>query len=242
MFGTIAWGSATAKGGFQNERDVAIKFNNWKYDNEVRQWLTAMSYDWDSIVDVSAQALSVHKGKKIDVTVSITMKDGTKQIENISLKKVKRGADYNQVDKRWVREYKTMWNLSDSMIKGLKMFTGDDYKRVYLNQLPTNLKNEIIEFFLKNKERVVHDLVKGVQKPQSDWVLVTIKNGKTEWILRDIESALKIFATGDVHITKKGNLLIGRIVMQRKGGDSGRPTANMLQFKIHPTDLVEDVI
>lgn len=237
MFGTVAWGSATAKGGFQNERDVATKFTNWKYDDDAKQWLTAMGYDWGFIDYVSAQALSVHKGKKIDVSVFITMKDGTKQTENISLKKVKKGVDYNQVDKRWVREYKTMWNLTDSMTKGLKMFTGDDYKRCYLSQLPNNLKSEIVEFFSKNKERVVRDLIKGVQKPQPNWIMATLKNGKTEWILRDIESALKIFASGDVHITKKGNLLIGRIVMQRKGGDSGRPTANMLQFKIHPTDL-----
>ena len=39
---------------------------------------------------------------------------------------------------------------------------------------------------------------------------------------------------GPVEITRQGNLKIGRITMQRKGGDGGRETAKMLQFKINP--------
>ncbi len=33
------------------------------------------------------------------------------------------------------------------------------------------------------------------------------------------------------------SLKIGSITMQRKGGDAGRPTSNMLQFKIKPCEL-----
>jgi hypothetical protein len=40
-----------------------------------------------------------------------------------------------------------------------------------------------------------------------------------------------------VVVTRGGNLRIGRIAMQRKGGDAGRDTAKMLQFKIDPTEL-----
>ncbi len=29
--------------------------------------------------------------------------------------------------------------------------------------------------------------------------------------------------------------------MQRKGGDGGRPTANMLQFKINPAEIVNQI-
>ncbi len=29
--------------------------------------------------------------------------------------------------------------------------------------------------------------------------------------------------------------------MQRKGGDAGRETANMLQFKINPAELIEEI-
>jgi len=37
----------------------------------------------------------------------------------------------------------------------------------------------------------------------------------------------------------RGNFRIGRITKQRKGGDGGRPTANMLQFKINPAELFD---
>ncbi|MEQ1762789.1 MAG: hypothetical protein ABL984_06525 [Pyrinomonadaceae bacterium] len=41
-----------------------------------------------------------------------------------------------------------------------------------------------------------------------------------------------------MEITRAGNLKIGRITMQRKGGDGGRETAKMLQFKINPALLI----
>jgi len=38
---------------------------------------------------------------------------------------------------------------------------------------------------------------------------------------------------------KIGSLKIGRIAMQRKGGDDGRKTAQMVQFKINPAELFD---
>jgi len=45
------------------------------------------------------------------------------------------------------------------------------------------------------------------------------------------------FGNGNIEITARGNFKIGRITMQRKGGDGGRETAKMLQFKINPAEL-----
>lgn len=42
----------------------------------------------------------------------------------------------------------------------------------------------------------------------------------------------------EVSITKKGSFKIGNITVQRKGGDNGRESANMLQFKINPAELI----
>lgn len=47
------------------------------------------------------------------------------------------------------------------------------------------------------------------------------------------------FGNGEVRISPRGSLKIGHITIQRKGGDGGRDTANMLQFKIDPTDLFD---
>lgn len=50
---------------------------------------------------------------------------------------------------------------------------------------------------------------------------------------------INFFGNGEVIITPRGNLNIGRIGMQRKGGDGGRETAKMLQFKIDPSELFD---
>ena len=54
------------------------------------------------------------------------------------------------------------------------------------------------------------------------------------WVIKPINYVLHFYSEGEVAITNKGSLKIGKITMQRKGGDGGRPTANMLQFKINP--------
>ena len=51
---------------------------------------------------------------------------------------------------------------------------------------------------------------------------------------------MNVFGTGDIRITSQGGLKIGRIGMQRKGGDGGRKTSNMLQFKINPVELFSE--
>ena len=51
---------------------------------------------------------------------------------------------------------------------------------------------------------------------------------------------LNLFGNGNVEITKQGSIKIGKITIQRKGGDGGRKTAQMLQFKINPC-LIFDI-
>ena len=48
---------------------------------------------------------------------------------------------------------------------------------------------------------------------------------------------MNIYGSGEIRITNQGSLKIGKIGMQRKGGDNGRNTAKMLQFKINPMEL-----
>ena len=40
-------------------------------------------------------------------------------------------------------------------------------------------------------------------------------------------------------MTPRGSIKIGKVTVQRKGGDNGRETANMLQFKLDPTELFD---
>jgi len=43
----------------------------------------------------------------------------------------------------------------------------------------------------------------------------------------------------EIEISERGTFRIGRITMQRKGGDGGRDSAKMLQFKINPAELFD---
>ncbi len=70
------------------------------------------------------------------------------------------------------------------------------------------------------------------------WMLVAlIFDNKSRWVLKTINETMNILGNGNICMTTKGSLKIGNIIIQRKGGDNGRPTANMLQFKINPCDL-----
>ena len=68
--------------------------------------------------------------------------------------------------------------------------------------------------------------------------MVILKIGELKWVLKNINEVIN-FYDGDVEISPRGSLKIGKITMQRKGGDGGRETAKMLQFKLNPCELFE---
>lgn len=243
------WGSNTAKGGFSNERDIKRKFDNWKTDEEAQKWLAIMGYPLKEIEKVEAVIIS---GYKTDVQVQITvyMKKAI-AAENLSIKLISNSQGFNQVDKRWVNKYIELWDMPEDVASILKRFTGEltegngsdlrDSRRMFLNEMDSESQGKIIDFFARNKMLVVSDIIKGRGKFSAGWMLVAFK-GKVnnKWTLKTINHAMNVFGQGDVRITDRGSLKIGRITMQRKGGDAGRPTANMLQFKINPAELFDE--
>ena len=64
-------GSKIAKNGFQNERDIAEKFNNWENDSEAQEWLIIMNYKLEEIEYVRADVIS---GYKADLNVKVQIK------------------------------------------------------------------------------------------------------------------------------------------------------------------------
>ena len=198
--------------------------------------------------------------KKADIQVQIKLiiriEDALK-IENLSLKKTNSDANYNQVDKRSVDTYKKLWHFDNTIAVALKLFTGElppssypdmlkinvsklkDPKRVYLTELRDDIVKKIVSFFTENKILVVSDILKGRGGYAADWMLVTRYNkinNTTTWILKDINTVMNFFGQGEVKVSKRGNLHIGKIVMQRKGGT---PDPTKLQFKIRPCELFE---
>ena len=244
----IKLGSATAKGGFRNEDDIVAKFNDWKNDKDAQKWLEIMDYPINEIEKV--EAVKLH-GYKTDVQVQITIyMKKTIAAENLSVKLVSNPQGFNQVDKRWVDSYTEMWNMPKDIVKILKLFTGEirptksglrDRRRMFFDEISESDRKKIIDFFVKNKILVVSDILKGRGKFSAGWMLVAlITNSESRWVLKNINHAMNVFADGEVRITSQGSLKIGKIGMQRKGGDAGRDTSKMLKFKINPVELFGD--
>ena len=237
-------GSKTAKAGFQNEDEIRDKFNNWKTDADARAWLEAMNHQVAEINSVSA---SKPHGEKADVEVTVKTKSG-ERVERISIKLVSSANGFNQIDKRWLATYAKMWKMPPDVAEALKLFVGEtpphessrDKKRMYLNELDETAQQAVLDFFMKNKDEIVSDLLAGDGIHAAGWMMVAHKaTDKPKWVIRSSADAIKFYSEGPVELTKAGNLKIGRITLQRKGGDNGRETAKMLQFKINPVQLFD---
>lgn len=240
-------GSQTAKNGFRNEQEICDKFNHWQTDNEAKQWLTIMQYDLNEIEEVTAVVLHGYKAD-INVQVQIKLKSAV-DTENIQVKLVSNKKGFNQVDKRWLAHYREMWNIPEYIYKLLQHYTGElkpyklgvrDSRRMFIDELTTQEQHLLLEWFSNNKTLILSDIIKGRGQFSAEWILVAQRlNNNARWILVNINQALQHYSEGEVRVSPRGSIYIGRVTAQRKGGDNGRDTANMLQFKLDPTQLFE---
>ena len=240
----VELGSETAKNGFKNEDEIRDKFNNWKLDDDAKVWLSAMNFKLAEIVSVTA---TKPHGEKADVEIVVKTKTGERK-EGISIKLVSSDNGFNQIDKRWLSHYVKMWKIPADVETALKLFVGEtppnkpsrDTNRMYLDELDAADQKAVIDFFTANRTKIVHDLFSGDGPHAAGWVMVALKSSdKPRWILKTDADTIKFFGDGKIALTSRGNLKIGRITVQRKGGDGGRETAKMLQFKINPVLLFE---
>jgi len=245
---SVSLGSKTAKGGFANEEYVINKFNNWQTDKISRKWLLAMGYNLDTIEYV--QAIKITGGYKADLQLQITISVKLKHeidYQNIQVKLVSNKKGFNQIDKRWLDKYQELWNIPQEVLLLLKYYTGEltpykltsrDTRRMFATEFSKQEQEKMLSFLSQNKTLIISDVIKGRGKFASEWMLVIVKE-IDKWALKPINFVLNHYTKGEVKITKQGNFRIGKITMQRKGGDGGRKTAQMLQFKIDPTELLE---
>ena len=260
MTDLVRIGSETARRGFENEKEIAKKFNDWRTDPEARKWLRIMGYPLEEIEKVEAKVIPGHKA---DLSVSVSVRGQPITVQNISAKEANSNSNYNQIDKRWVRNYSKLWNLPPNVMRSLEIYCGEisplellkageitkekydsleDKRRFFMNEFERSDSEAVLDFFSKNKSSIVEDVLKGRGEYAADWMLVTQLNGsenEINWVLADMDDVIKIFEKGDVRLSPKNNIKIGEITVQRKGGDNGRKTANMLQFKMNPCLLFD---
>ncbi len=245
----IRRGSATAKAGFSNEKDVVDKFNAWKTDADAQKWLLIMEYRLEEIEKIEAIKVTGSYKADVQVKIKIYLKDAI-AAENISIKLVSNPQGFNQIDKRWVDKYVELWAIPENITHTLKLFTGEiepnidssrDSRRIFLDEMPVKEQNDLINFFNLNKIMIIADILKGRDKLAAAWMLIYQKDVGT-WSLLPMSVVMNFYGSGKVAITVQGSLKIGEITMQRKGGDGGRKTAQMLQFKMNPCKIVNNKI
>jgi hypothetical protein len=243
MDNLVKKGSKTAKDGFKNEDEVINRFNNWKNDSLARDWLKEMNYDLNQIEYV--KAFKIKGSFKADIQVQINIEIKLKKlfdVQNLQVKLASNFVGFNQIDKRWVDKYVELWNISSEVATILKYFTGElmpyvenskDARRMFMNEFTEYEQGIVIDFIKANQSLIVSDILKGRGKFSAEWMLVILKlkTGEIIWSLKPMNFCLNLFGNGEVKITKQGSIKIGNITMQRKGGDAGRKTAQMLQFK-----------
>ena len=169
--------------------------------------------------------------------------------QNLQVKLVSNPKGFNQIDKRWVDKYAEMWNIPLEIATIFKKYTGEveptisnpkDKRRMFANEFSVNEQENILKWLNENKSLIVSDILKGRGQFSAEWMLVAQKvKANSRWVLKPMNVCLNHFGNGNIEITKQGNFKIGRITMQRKGGDNGRDTAKMLQFKINPAELFD---
>ena len=248
----IKKGSETAKAGFRNEEFVVDEFNRWRESKLSKDWLKAMDYDLLEIESVNAT--KVKGSYKADVQVEIRIEIKLKKlvdIQNLQVKLVSNPKGFNQIDKRWLKKYKELWDIPNNVYELLQYFSGEkkpkiknskDERRMFATEFSVEEQQLMLKFFNDNKTLIVNDVLKGRGKLSAEWMLVILKlntSDTIDWALEPINKVLNHFGNGKIFITPRGSFKIGNITIQRKGGDGGRESANMLQFKINPAELIK---
>ena len=204
-----------------------------------------MQYELTKIEYVKAIKIRYYK---TDAQVQVTIKTKAMvSVQNLQVKLVSNSKGFNQIDKRWVDKYIQMWNIPNHISELLKLYTGEtkpciakpkNKRRMFANEFTANEQANILNWLTENKILIITDILKGRGQFAAEWILVAQRlNQDTRWVLKPMNFCLDFFGNGDVEITSRGNFKIGKVTMQRKGGDAGRETAKMLQFKINPAEL-----
>ncbi|MFO0940663.1 MAG: hypothetical protein U0930_07840 [Pirellulales bacterium] len=115
------------------------------------------------------------------------------------------------------------------------LFAGDGQHAA--GWIMVTLKSPNSQNQLGESANLSHDISTAPKATEKTKASNELKASEAQWVICPSQVAAEYFGDGPVQITAAGNLKIGRITMQRKGGDNGRETANMLQFKINPVEL-----
>ena len=148
-----------------------------------------------------------------------------------------------------------IWKMPDAVTDSLRMYCGEegyrpsdicesisslrDPRRFFMDELSNGQKEQVVSFLNKKKKKIIRDVMAGRGRAAARWMLAVEErlDAPPKSALVRMDDVVRHYAEGPALITRTGNLRLGRITIQRKGGDGGKNTAQMLQFKFSPREL-----
>lgn len=230
----VKWGSDLAKKGFLFESKLVDLINDFENNEDGKNILMGMGYNISEIFSCKAKRKS---GLKTDVYLEIINKYGEIKNEGIQAKKVSNKKGFNQIDKRWVDKYVEIIALTEKSRRTLKYFTGEllpyiknGKKRMFMYEFSEEERNGLLNELNSKKREFLNLIFKGEEEKYAPkWMVISHMN---EIKMVKIDDLIDEYVKQNFELTKKGSIKLGSITIQRKGGDNGRKTAQMLQVKI----------
>jgi len=230
---------------------MAVDASSSVQASQVPTRLSASSFG--DLLGISAVTPEVLKAatqhQKADLLLNIA---GNRRV-TASLKKANRGSDFNQVDRRPVNVYQRFWEFSDDVALSLKLFTGDldhgeftkhsqglriskTHQRVAFPDLSNVQQTDVLDFFDKNKQKIISDVVRGKGPLAADFMIVTQRDGSITRIhVSRMSDVVDYLCAPPVSVGPRTTFCVGHLTAQRKGGT---PDPTSLQFKIKPSILL----
>ncbi len=103
-----------------------------------------MNYNLDEIESVKATKVKGSYKADVQVTINIEIKlTHLTDIQNLQVKLVSNPKGFNQIDKRWLKNYNELWDIPSDVYELLQYFTGEkkpkidnpkDKRRMFANE------------------------------------------------------------------------------------------------------------
>lgn len=239
--------SMGARGGFENERDLIDSFN--AFEPVIFPIIDALGHKLSDIGRLEARKAAPRI--KPDIFIKVYSKQGNLIAEEaLSAKLQSSNRGFNQVDRGDIENrYRKLWpQMSDDAATGLKLFTGilapvgvtRDEKRMFMDEIHSDLRSAVLDFFTGNIKEVVTDVLSGRGADKAKSLLVSDSSSGTLTVV-PMDKVIDAAVRGGVGLTPRFSIKLGQLTAQRKGGDGGAETAKNLQFKVDPASLLKSV-
>lgn len=233
--------SEIAKSGYANEQWLAETLANYQNNMTSRQIINALGHE--NITNVYS-VRSKNTGK-VDVYATIYKEDGNFSMETFSCKKMSTETTngFGHVCRSTLDSYTSKFGLNHLVRESLGVYSGafpvNGLRGLYFDNkyFDTTKKQEIIDFFTQNYDKVIETIFLGTSEGPR-WFTVTAESDDSKILfLTEMKNVLE-YAKGDRRVwfgrnAKKQNLILGNVSMYRKNGE--------LQFKMYYKAMVKEL-